>query len=143
MNSKDFNKLRKELFEEAISLSDAKSIEYTISNEDRLYNFKYVASRVGTKPMQSLLGYVLKHMDAICNDAKTGKQFSDETFRSRCLDIICYMVLAVALHIDEQQEPQLNENNTKPDGTVDGVYERSGSPTSEPQKWDDYTSKEA
>tara|TARA_Y100001937_G_scaffold67799_1_gene92674 strand:+ start:178 stop:609 length:432 start_codon:yes stop_codon:yes gene_type:complete len=143
MNSKDFNKLRKELFEEAISLSDAKSIEYTISNEDRLYNFKNVASRVGTKPMQSLLGYVLKHMDAICNDAKTGKQFSDETFRSRCLDIICYMVLAVALHIDEQQEPQPNENNTKPDGTVDGVYERSGSPTSEPQKWDEYSSQEA
>ena len=143
MNSKDFNKLRKELFEEAISLSDAKSIEYTISNEDRLYNFKYVASRVGTKPMQSLLGYVLKHMDAICNDAKTGKQFSDETFRSRCLDIICYMVLAVALHIDEQQEPQPDENNTKPNGAVDGVHERSGSPSTEPQKWDQYTSQEA
>ena len=143
MNSKDFNKLRKELFEEAISLSDAKSIEYTISNKDRLYNFKYVASRVGTKPMQSLLGYVLKHMDAICNDAKTGKQFSDETFRSRCLDIICYMVLAVALHIDEQQEPQPDENNTKPNGAVDGVHERSGSPSTEPQKWDQYTSQEA
>ena len=143
MNSKDFNKLRKELFEEAISLSDAKSIEYTISNEDRLYNFKYLASRVGTIPMQSLLGYVLKHMDAICNDAKTGKQFSDETFRSRCLDIICYMVLAVALHIDEQQEPQPDENNTKPNGAVDGVHERSGSPSTEPQKWDEYSSQEA
>ena len=139
MNSKEFNKLRKELFEEAISLSDAKSVEYTISNEDRLYNFKYVASRVGTKPMQSLLGYVLKHMDAICNDAKTGKQFSDETFRSRCLDIICYMVLAIALHIDEQQEPQPNEDNTKPVGTEHGTTKRNGTHDSEPKKWNELT----
>ena len=137
MNSKDFNKHRKEFFEEAMALSDAKSVEYTISSSDRLANFKYVASRVGTKPMQSLLGYVLKHMDAICNDAKTGKQFSDETFRSRCLDICNYMVLATALHIDEQETPQPNENNSKQIGDEHGIVKRSGTHDSEPQKWNE------
>ena len=139
MNGKEFNQLRKEIFERAMSLSDAKSVEYTISNKDRLFNFKLVAQRLGIKAMQALLVYVLKHMDALCNDAKTGKQFSDETFRSRCLDIICYMVLAIALHIDEQQEPQPNEDNTKPVGTEYGSTERSGETVTEPKKWKEYT----
>jgi len=137
MNSKEFNQHRKDFFEEAMALSDAKSVEYTISSSDRLANFKYVASRVGTKPMQALLGYVLKHMDAICNDAKTGKQFSDETFRSRCLDICNYMVLATALHIDEQKEPHTNdtEDNTNQTGTEHGVVSGNGTHDTEPKKW--------
>ena len=139
MNGREFNQLRKEIFERAMSLSDAKSVEYTISNEDRLFNFKLVAQRLGIKAMQALLVYVLKHMDALCNDAKTGKQFSDETFIERCIDIICYMVLAIALYTDLQRKPQPNEDNTKPDGAEHGTTERSGETATEPKKWKEYT----
>ena len=65
MNSKEFNQHRKEFFDKAMSLSDAKSVEYTISNKDRLYNFKHVAARLGMTPEQALMVYVLKHVDAI------------------------------------------------------------------------------
>ena len=141
MNSKEFKKHREDFFDLAMSVSDKKRVEYTISNHDIdvLYNFKHVASRLGITPEQALMVYVLKHVDAICNDAKTGVQVSDETVMSRAIDVCNYMILYTSL----KKEPQPNENNTKPDGTVDGMHERSGSPTSEPQKWDEYSSQEA
>ncbi|MAK38074.1 MAG: hypothetical protein CMC15_18075 [Flavobacteriaceae bacterium] len=133
MNSKEFNQHRKEFFETAMSLSDAKSVEYTISNEDRLYNFKHVAARLGTTPEQALMVYVLKHVDAICNDAKTGVQVSDETVMSRAMDICNYMVLYTGL----KKEPQPDEDNTKPVGTEHGIVERNGKDDSEPKKWNE------
>ena len=135
MNSKDFNQHRKEFFEKAMYLSDQKSVEYTISSEDRLYNFKHVASRLGITPEQALMTYVLKHVDAICNDAKTGVQVSDETVMSRAMDICNYMVLYSSLKI----EPQPNENNTKPVGTEHGTSERNGENVTEPKKWNELT----
>ena len=133
MNSKEFNQHRKEFFETAMSLSDAKSVEYTISNEDRLYNFKHVAARLGTTPEQALMVYVLKHVDAICNDAKTGVQVSDETVMSRAMDICNYMVLYTGL----KKEPQPDEDKTKPVGTEHGTTERNGKDDSEPKKWNE------
>ena len=139
MNSKDFKKHREDFFDLAMSVSDKKRVEYCISNhdEDVLYNFKYVADRLGITAEQALMVYVLKHVDAICNDAKTGVQVSDETVMSRAIDVCNYMILYTSL----KKEP--HENNTKPDGAVDGVHERSGSPSTEPQKWDEYSSQEA
>ena len=137
MNSKEFNKHRKDFFETAMSLSDAKSIEYTISSDDRLANFKKVAERLGITPMQSLMVYVLKHADAICNDAKTGKQFSDESFYSRAYDICNYMVLATALHKELKKEPHTNESedNTNQTGAEHGVAGGNGTHDTEPKKW--------
>lgn len=131
MNSKEFNQHRKEFFQEAMSLSDAKSVEYTISNDDRLYNFKHVAARLGITAEQALMVYVLKHVDAICNDAKTGVQVSDETVMSRAMDICNYMVLYTGL----KKEPQPNEHNTKPNGNSDCHKHSEGKNESEPQKW--------
>ena len=133
MNSKEFNQHRKDFFNEAIRLSDAKSVEYTISNDDRLYNFKHVADRLGITPEQALMVYVLKHVDAICNDAKTGVQVSDETVFSRAMDICNYMVLYTGL----KKEPQPDEDNTKPVGTEHGTTERNGKDDSEPKKWNE------
>jgi hypothetical protein len=135
MNSKEFNQHRKDFFNEAISLSDAKSVEYTISNDDRLYNFKHVADRLGITPEQALMVYVLKHVDAICNDAKTGVQVSDETVFSRAMDICNYMVLYTGL----KKETHTNEDNTKPVGTEHGTTERNGENDSEPKKWNELT----
>ncbi|HCC80806.1 MAG TPA: hypothetical protein DEQ25_05720, partial [Methylophaga sp.] len=62
----------------------------------KLYNFKHVADRIGITPQQATLVYMLKHIDAMCNDAKTGKTYSDETIRSRCMDLINYATLYAA-----------------------------------------------
>ena len=93
MTTQELKKFREKFIEDANSLSDKKSIEYTISNDDRLFNFKNVGNRIGITPEQALMTYVLKHMDAICNDAKTGEVVSDETILSRAHDCVNYMQL--------------------------------------------------
>ena len=135
MTSKEFNNHREDFFNSAMKLSDAKSVEYTISSDDRLANFKNVASRLGTTPMQALMVYVLKHVDAISNDAKTDKQFSDESFYSRAQDICNYMVLATALH----KETHTNENNTESIRNEHGSVERHRKNDTEPKKWSNYS----
>ena len=102
MNYKEFREYRDNFISQAILISDQKSIEYTISNSDKHYNFKHVAERLGITPQQAMMVYVLKHVDAICNDAKTGKQVSDETVRSRCQDIMNYAILYASLHHEQK-----------------------------------------
>ena len=130
MTTQELKEFRDDLFSEAMSVSDAKSIEYTISSDDRLYNFKHVAERLGITPEQALMTYVLKHVDAICNDAKTGKQFSDETLRSRVIDLINYSVLLLALN-----DTHTNDNRTEPIGDGSGSPIGNSQNASEPDKW--------
>ena len=59
MTYKEFNEYRNKFLEEALDISDSKSIEYTISNEDKHYNFKHVAERLGITPQQAMMVYVL------------------------------------------------------------------------------------
>ena len=124
----EFNKFRNDFFATASKVSDSKSIEYTISNEDKFYNFKHVAERLGITPKQALMVYVLKHVDAITNDAKTGKTYSDETTYQRCLDVANYMVLYAALHKED-------ENNTQSNGTESSEGDSPSENESEPTKW--------
>ena len=130
MTTQELKEFRDDLFSEAMSVSDAKSIEYTISSDDRLYNFKHVAERLGITPPQALMVYVLKHVDAICNDAKTGKQFSDETLRSRVIDLINYSVLLLALN-----DTHTHDNSTEPIGDGSGSPIGNSQNASEPAKW--------
>ena len=124
----DFEKFRNDFFATASKVSDSKSIEYTISNEDKFFNFKHVAERLGITSKQALMVYVLKHVDAITNDAKTGKTYSDETTYQRCLDVANYMVLYAALD-------QENEDNTQQNGTDYSEEDSGGENESEPAKW--------
>ena len=137
MKSKEFNQHRQSFFEQAMTLSDAKSVEYTISNEDRLHNFKHVAARLGITPEQALMVYVLKHVDAICNDAKTGIQVSDETVFSRAMDICNYMVLYTGLKKDTY-----HENSIKHSGDGTGSIGGNSQDDLEPAKWRDLTRQE-
>ena len=134
MTTQELKEFRDDLFSEAMSVSDAKSIEYTISSDDRLYNFKHVAERLGITPEQALMTYVLKHVDAICNDAKTGKQFSDETLRSRVIDLINYSVLLLALN-----DTHTNDNSTESIGDESGSPIGNSQNASEPDKWSVYS----
>lgn len=135
MLTDEFIQFRKDFLKEAISLSDNKSVEYTISDEDRLRNFKHVAARLGITPQQALMVYVLKHVDAICNDAMTGKQYSDESFRSRALDICNYMILATALHKDLTHTRGNNDSNTESDRSGSSKDSRARETQSEPKEW--------
>ena len=131
MKYDDFNRFRENFFETASHISDSKSIEYTISNEDKFYNFKHVAERLGNTAKQSMMVYILKHVDALCNDAKTGKTYSDETTYQRCLDVANYMVLYAAL--DHEEQP--HANNTEPLGSADSSADRSSEDATEPDQW--------
>ena len=135
MKYDDFNRFRENFFETASHISDSKSIEYTISNEDKFYNFKHVAERLGITAKQALMVYVLKHVDAICNDAKTGKTYSDETTYQRCLDVANYMVLYAAM--DQEEKP--HANNTEPPGSADSSADGNCENASEPDQWSDLT----
>ena len=132
MTYEDFNKFRDDFLHRAGSLSARKSEEYTISNLDKLYNFKHVAARLGITSEQALMTYVLKHVDAICNDAKTGSIVSDETVESRAMDICNYMILYAALkHIPQDT----HEHDTEHSGAI--VSDSSGDAQAAPEhtKW--------
>jgi len=123
MNTKKFREYRKQFLTDALSLSDKKSEEYTISNPDRLYNFKHVAERLGITPEQALMTYVLKHIDAICNDAKTGTIVSDEKVEARAHDVCNYMILYSALKTETTPHDQ---DNTKRIGEESSRAVRNG-----------------
>lgn len=134
MQYDEYNKFREDFFETASHISDSKSIEYTISNEDKFYNFKHVAERLGITAQQALMVYVLKHVDAICNDAKTGKTHSDETTYQRCLDVANYMVLYAAM---DKERP--HANNTEQPRSTDSGADRNCENAPEPDQWSDLT----
>ena len=138
MTYEEFNKFRDDFLHRAGSLSAKKSEEYTISNLDKLYNFKHVAARLGITSEQALMTYVLKHVDAICNDAKTGSIVSDETVESRAMDICNYMILYAALkHIPQDT----HEHATEHSGAI--VSDSSGDAQAAPEhtKWNQLQQK--
>ena len=138
MKYDDFNRFRENFFETASHISDSKSIEYTISNEDKFYNFKHVAERLGSTAKQAMMVYILKHVDALCNDAKTGKVVSDETILQRAYDVCNYMILYAALKLEKETENKPNHDNNKSNesGTEAGDSMRIRTSYSEPPKWE-------
>lgn len=138
MTYKEFTEYRDKFVSEALDISDSKSIEYTISNTDKHYNFKHVADRLGITPQQSMMVYVLKHVDAICNDAKTGKQVSDETVRSRCQDIMNYAILYASLHEEQKTTKGTNhDSNSQRSGADTSEDSRLEKKSTEPHKWNE------
>ena len=141
MTYEEFNKFRDDFLHRAGSLSAKKSEEYTISNLDKLYNFKHVAARLGITPEQALMTYVLKHVDAICNDAKTGSTVSDESVESRAMDICNYMILYACLKLHDHIPQDTHENDTEHSGAI--VSDSSGDApiTPEHTKWNQLQQK--
>ena len=136
MTYKEFTEYRDKFVAEALEISDSKSIEYTISNTDKHYNFKHVADRLGITPQQAMMVYVLKHVDAICNDAKTGKQASDETVRSRCQDIMNYAILYASLH-EEHTKGTNHDRNAKSNRTGSSTRGWDKTASAEPSQWNE------
>lgn len=114
MNNKEFDKFAKGVLEGCYALLCSKQKEYS-SNKDRLSGFKIEWLEDRNMPPAVLLGFLLKHFNSI-NTMITEQyidfdiKFKFEKWQEKCYDIINYMVLLLALII-EDYGADLNENN--------------------------------
>lgn len=74
-------------------------------DEDRLLNFKRVASRLDITPIQVAGVYLYKHLDAMDTWFRTGK-LAGEPIEEKFVDIIAYILLLQGLNLEQK-------NNTK------------------------------
>jgi lysyl-tRNA synthetase class I len=100
MNYQDFIEIVKKQVEVERSILETKGKDYTMENEDRLYNFKLVAELVGITPKQVLMVYWLKHVLSILSHSK-GLQ-ETEPIEQRIADVRNYMLLYRGLDTEEE-----------------------------------------
>ena len=81
MNVKDFFDWAEKEFQKEMKLMRVKGEEYTVSDEDKLKNFKSIAERLNTTPSQVVMVYMLKHMDSIRNYVLNGIEISEEKLK--------------------------------------------------------------
>lgn len=108
MKVKDFFKWAEEEFKTEMKLMRVKGKEYTVSDEDKLKNFKSIAERLKNEPEFIALVYLLKHMDSVRNFVLDGVEASDEPIEGRLRDIRNYCLLLGAL-IKEKRELNKDE----------------------------------
>ena len=108
MKVKDFFKWADEEFKTEMELMRVKGKEYTVSDEDKLKNFKSIAERLKNEPEFIALVYLLKHMDSVRNFVLDGVEASDEPIEGRLRDIRNYCLLLGAL-IKEKREQKNHE----------------------------------
>ena len=85
-----------------MQLMKVKGQEYTVSDEDKLKNFKSIGDRLKCKPEFVAMVYLLKHMDSVRNYVLEGVEASDESIEGRLRDIRNYCLLLGAL-IEERK----------------------------------------
>ena len=102
MKVKDFFKWADEEFKIEMELMRVKGEEYTVSNEDKLKNFKSIADRLETTPSEVAMVYLLKHMDSIRNYVLNGVEASDESISGRIRDARNYMMLLHAIILESK-----------------------------------------
>ena len=100
MKVKDFFKWAEEEFKTEMELMRVKGEEYTVSNEDKLKNFKSIADRLETTPSEVAMVYLLKHMDSIRNYVLNGVEASDESISGRIRDARNYLMLLHAIILE-------------------------------------------
>ena len=93
MKVKDFIKWAESVQEEENRIMLTKGEEYTVSDEDKFKNFKSIAERMGCKPEEVAMVYLLKHMDSIRNYVLSGVEASDEPIMGRIMDARNYLLL--------------------------------------------------
>ena len=108
---KDFFKWAEKEFKTEMHLMNAKGKEYTISNEDKLRNFKFIGERLNLKPETVCMVYLLKHIDSITNYVIQGVESSNEPIEGRIHDVRNYFLLLHAL-IKERKDLRLEHNES-------------------------------
>jgi hypothetical protein len=119
MKNTEFERIVFQFRERQDKLIITKGHDYTVGNgdEDRLWNFKFVAGLLGITPLQALGVYWLKHVLAICTYIKLGKVESED-IDGRFLDESNYNLLGRALINDLLGNPF--EQILQPDGQTQG-----------------------
>ena len=102
MKVKDFFKWADKEFKTEMELMRVKGEEYTVSNEDKLKNFKSIADRLETTPSEVAMVYLLKHMDSIRNYVLNGVEASDESISGRIRDARNYLMLLHAIILESK-----------------------------------------
>lgn len=127
MTNKQFEKLAIKFRERQDKLIITKGHDYTVGNgdEDRLWNFKFVAGLLGITPLQALGVYWLKHVLAICTYIKLGKVESED-IDGRFLDESNYNLLGRALVNDLLGSPL--EEIVSPEGKAMPAVQRKVMP---------------
>ena len=102
MTVKDFFKWADEEYATEMELMRVKGEEYTVSDEDKLKNFKSIADRLDvTTPIVAMV-YLLKHMDSIRNYVLNGVEASDESKSGRIRDARNYLILLHAILLESK-----------------------------------------
>jgi predicted RND superfamily exporter protein len=102
MKVKDFFEWADKEFKSEMELMRVKGEEYTVSNEDKLKNFKSIADRLETTPSEVAMVYLLKHMDSIRNYVLNGVEASDESISGRIRDARNYLMLLHAIILESK-----------------------------------------
>lgn len=97
MKLAEYEAMRKRLLDLADEVQRAKRPDYTVENEDVLFNFKSVGERLGLSPLQVARVYALKHEDAITRMALSPTASFSEVPALRAVDRINYVTLELAL----------------------------------------------
>lgn len=101
MNIWQYNQLESDICAGALEVARSKRPAYTGDNADVLYNFKKSAYAADIKPLQAWVVLAHKHWDAMVSAAKSQKIKQAEPIRGRAEDLINYVILGLALMIDE------------------------------------------
>jgi hypothetical protein len=96
MNPEDFLNLVRRRQESCLKLMEQKSLEYATA-EDKLANFKRAGVLLGVKPVQALIGMLVKHWVSIAMMAQSEQPYSPEKWAEKIEDAINYMYLLEAL----------------------------------------------
>ena len=98
MTQKELSEFVERFFTDQKMIIVSKGTSYsgaTNEVEDRLANFKRIASELGVSPLFVWFVYFKKHVDAVCTYVRCGQE--SEPIRSRFLDLAGYALLGAAL----------------------------------------------
>ena len=101
MTPKEFNIVLQNTLDSCSKLLASKSKEYDF-NTDRLHSFKAGAQLLGNTSIDTLLGYLTKHIMSVFDMSKEFDNFPMEKWDEKLLDCINYFILLRALLIDEK-----------------------------------------
>ena len=105
MTNDDFqNKVVAPAVAEIQNIFATKGRDYA-GDEDRLANFKRIATRLGVSPIKVAGVYLYKHLDALDTWLLTGKLYG-EPIESKFIDIIAYILLMQGLNLEQDMHKE-------------------------------------
>ena len=96
MKNTEFLTMREKVTKARWEMCDAKGVEYTKGSDDRHANFKRIGELLNLSPVQVLMVYLQKHLDAIYHGLRVGEA-GTERMTDRFMDAQNYLDLLQTL----------------------------------------------